>query len=72
MPSINKFPSLQISKQSETDSKLTIEVEPIVIELTINVNSDNISVKQKEEKEEEKPDWQIPNFSSNKINFGKN
>ena len=46
----------------------------IAIELDININADGISVRAKEMEEEKKSDevkWEIPDFTSEKINFGK-
>ena len=78
MPQIVKTPHTKIiTKNGETE--LSITIEPIVIEITINVNSNGTvsvgegktKIEEIVKKEEEDTTWAIPQFTSNKINFGK-
>lgn len=76
MPQFLKTPITKIIKV-DGEEKLSISVEPIVIELNIVVSSDgtvNIASTKAEnttEIPEEKVNWAIPTFGGKKIKFGK-
>jgi hypothetical protein len=76
MPQLLKMPITKIMK-IDGEEKLSISVEPIVIELNIVVSSDgtvNIASAKAEsttEMPEEKVNWAIPTFGGKKIKFGK-
>lgn len=76
MPQLLKMPVTKIMKV-DGEEKLSISVEPIVIELNIVVSSDGtVSIASAKaesvtEMPEEKVNWAIPTFGGKKIKFGK-
>lgn len=79
MPQLLKMPITKIVKLDNGEEKLSISVEPIVIELNLTITSEgsvNIASAKAEtttetEESQEKINWAIPTFGGKKIKFGK-